>query len=772
MAGSAQKQMTGKILWSGLMAVAFTINMAVAELGASRTVLKQNSPVLHRQKRKWEWNTLSVQEELLRKYLPQKIGKLKNDNFNANTKFIIEGEGANDIFIVNDQGDIFVSKTLDRETKSQYHLTAHILDVLTNSSVEADSKFIVDVLDINDHSPVFQEPLNGSIPERSAAGSTVLIVTATDADDPTSPNARIEYALLNGTDLFSIDEEGVITTKLNNLDREKQSVYYINVKAKDMKDHTAGNTNTTTVIITVTDINDNRATFRKSKYSFDVREDEKPGFKVGTLEVDDLDEVDHKEPIFTIEDMSIKSLFDILPNHHKDGNLNLKQRLNYEEKKSYNFGVMISEDIKVVPDNQGKSLLTKAEVEIRVIDVDEPPEFTKQQYNFSILEGKISNPFIGTVTATDPDKEKHRIRYSIEDPNCPVKVNSGTGQLTLQKELDRELQDVYECQVTAQEDQPNGLKSYATVKLSVLDVNDNKPELSAQDVYVCENDKAGTVIGHINATDKDKHVARFRFSLAKKSENFSLYDNNNNTASIVVKKGEFSTEDPVEILEIEITDGGIPPLKSFSPLYIGVCTCLEGRQREYCKPAYSHAGVSVSALIAILLCILTILVIVILIVMRRRYQKDALVTLGKSSGEIHEQLVTYDEEGGGEMDTNGYDVSILSSACHDGTLLPRPGPAPTLYAVVKKPSACKGDMAMMIEVKKDEADHDRDGIPYDTLHIYGYEGTESLAGSLSSLDTSSSGSNLDYDFLNDWGPRFRTLAQLYGVDGSDSDGLY
>lgn len=26
----------------------------------------------------------------------------------------------------------------------------------------------------------------------------------------------------------------------------------------------------------------------------------------------------------------------------------------------------------------------------------------------------------------------------------------------------------------------------------------------------------------------------------------------------------------------------------------------------------------------------------------------------KNSGEIHEQLVTYDEEGGGEMDTNGY----------------------------------------------------------------------------------------------------------------------
>lgn len=45
-------------------------------------------------------------------------------------------------------------------------------------------------------------------------------------------------------------------------------------------------------------------------------------------------------------------------------------------------------------------------------------------------------------------------------------------------------------------------------------------------------------------------------------------------------------------------------------------------------------------------------VIVILFVMRKRYQKDSLASM-KNSGEIHEQLVTYDEEGGGEMDTNG-----------------------------------------------------------------------------------------------------------------------
>ena len=50
------------------------------------------------------------------------------------------------------------------------------------------------------------------------------------------------------------------------------------------------------------------------------------------------------------------------------------------------------------------------------------------------------------------------------------------------------------------------------------------------------------------------------------------------------------------------------------------------------------------------------------------------------------------------------------------------------------------------------------------LHIYGYEGAESIAESLSSLGTDSSDSDIDYDFLNDWGPRFKMLAELYGSD--------
>ncbi|CAG6016448.1 unnamed protein product [Menidia menidia] len=641
-----------------------------AEQGLLDIVEKESHPLLHRQKREWIWNSLFVEEEK-NKSLPFKIGQLKSSQVVPHRSFEIEGEGANSIFTVNGKGDLFVTKPLDREKKASYHLTAKMYDG-NKKLVENAGEFVVQVTDINDNCPVFPKSYNESIMERSEIGTEVVTVTATDADDPTTSNADLLYSLVpgRGTSAFRIDgATGAISANINSLDREKMSQYVVVVKVLDMGGKSTGCPATTSVTITISDANDNLASFSRSTYEVEVPEDHELNKKFLTLIVDDRDRPENKQPIFNIPSDHSK-IFYIKPNSNKDGELTLKQVLDYETKSIYTFAVQVEEKLRFPAENLN-SAITRAQ-----------------------------------------------------------------------------------------------------------DINDNQPELTVDEIFVCENDATNTVIGTLGGHDIDDREATFTFSLARESSNFSIKDYGNSTAAVMVKRGPFSLDDPNDYsLDVLIGDGGQPVLTSVTTLAIKSCRCDARRVPIQCKAGARRTGVSVHALVAILLCILTILVIVILFVMRKRYQKDSLANM-KNSGEIHEQLVTYDEEGGGEMDTNGYDVSILTSACHDGSLLRHPDhpPHPSLYAMVQKaphhaqqppPAACKGDMAAMIEVKKDEADHDRDGYPYDTLHIYGYEGPESLAGSLSSLDSSSDGSNLDYDFLNEWGPRFRALAELYGVDGSD-----
>ncbi|KAF7220284.1 cadherin-5 [Nothobranchius furzeri] len=733
-------------------------------------VRKESHPVLLRQKREWIWNSLYVEEEKPAP-IPYKIGKLKSSKAVEVKKFRIEGEGANTIFTVDEKGDLFVRKSLDREEKASYNLTARMLDG-NNKLIEDAGEFVVQVTDINDNSPIFPRTYNGSILERSMKGTTVVKVSATDADDPTTPNGELRYSLTSpgDTSSFEIDPiTGVISCKINTLDRESQRQYVLVVKAQDMRGMASGSTATTSVTIVIDDINDNLASFTKKMYSIEVPENHKLNEKIGTLELKDEDEIKNKKPTFTIQS-GYKDAFSIQLNDDKDGNLLLKKPLDYETRSNYVFIVEVNDDVRFPADNS-KTAVTRAEVTLIVVDVDEPPVFSQSTYIFSALEEQMLRN-IGKIQARDPDQASRSIKYSILDKDCPIDIDPFTGQLSTLRKLDRELQPTHEFQVRAQE-HPDGLESLVKVKINVQDVNDNTPELVVDEIFVCENDMRNMVIGTLRASDKDEQMSTFSFSFASHNSNFSIRDHGNNTADIIVRQGPFSLEDPNDYsVDVRISDGGQPIQTSVTKLSIKSCRCDARRIPTQCKASSRKMGVSVHALIAILLCILTILVIVILFVMRKRYQKDSLASM-KNSGEIHEQLVTYDEEGGGEMDTNGYDVSILTSACNDGSLLRHPDCLTHPYAMVQKPhhhtqpTACKGDMAAMIEMKKDEADHDRDGFPYDTLHIYGYEGPESLAGSLSSLETSSSGSNLDYDFLNDWGPRFKALAELYGVDGPD-----
>ncbi|XP_031196939.1 cadherin-5 [Mastomys coucha] len=740
-------------------------------------------PAHRRQKRDWIWNQMHIDEEK-NESLPHYVGKIKSNVNRENAKYVLQGEFADKVFGVDaNTGNVFAYERLDREKVSEYFLTALIVDKNTNKNLEQPSSFTIKVHDINDNWPVFsRQVFNASVPEMSAIGTSVIRVTAVDADDPTvAGHATVLYQIVKGNEYFGIDNSGLIFTKVKNLDREKKAEYKIVVETQDALG-LRGESGTATVLIRLEDINDNFPIFTQSTYTFSVPEDIRVGKPLGFLSVVDPDEPQNRMTKYSIMQGEYRDTFTIEtdPNRN-EGIIKPTKPLDYELIQQYTFYIEATDPtirFEYLSSTAGKN---KAKITINVLDVDEPPVFQRRFYHFQLPENQ-KKPLIGTVVAKDPDKARRNIGYSIRKTSDKGQFFRITkqGDIYNEKELDRETHAWYNLTVEANEldsrGNPVGKESIVQVYIEVLDENDNPPEFAKPyEPRVCENAVQGKLVVQISATDKDVVPVnpKFKFALKNEDSNFTLINNHDNTANITVKYGQFNREHAkFHYLPVLISDNGVPSLTGTSTLTVGVCKCNEQGEFTFCEEMAAQAGVSIQALVAIFLCILTITVITLLIFLRRRLRKQAHAH-SKSALEIHEQLVTYDEEGGGEMDTTSYDVSVLNSVRSGSTkpLRSTMDARPAVYTQVQKPPRLAPgvhggprEMATMIEVKKEEADNDGGGPPYDTLHIYGYEGAESIAESLSSLSTNSSDSDIDYDFLNDWGPRFKMLAELYGSD--------
>ncbi|CAL8383379.1 unnamed protein product [Arctogadus glacialis] len=247
----------------------------------------------------------------------------------------------------------------------------------------------------------------------------------------------------------------------------------------------------------------------------------------------------------------------------------------------------------------------------------------------------------------------------------------------------------------------------------------------------------------------------------------------NNSISVLAKHDTFRRQkQEMYYLPIIVTDNGHPPLSSTNTLTIRVCGCSKEGIVQSCNvEAYVlPIGLSMGALIAILACIILLLVIVVLFVTLRRHKHEPLII--KDEEDVRENIIRYDDEGGGEEDTEAFDIATLQNPDGVNGFLPRKDIKPDLQFMPRagQHNGPNGvDVDEFINVRLHEADNDPTAPPYDSIQIYGYEGRGSGAGSLSSLETASSDSDQNYDYLREWGPRFRRLGELYSVGESDRE---
>ncbi|XP_059569870.1 cadherin-11 isoform X2 [Alligator mississippiensis] len=499
--------------------------------------------VLHRSKRGWVWNQFFVIEEYTGPD-PVLVGRLHSDidSGDGNIKYILSGEGAGIIFVIDDKsGNIHATKTLDREERAQYTLTAQAVDRNTNRPLEPPSEFIVKVQDINDNPPEFlHENYHANVPERSNVGTSVIQVTASDADDPTYGNsAKLVYSILEGQPYFSVEAQtGIIRTALPNMDREAKEEYHVVIQAKDMGGHMGGLSGTTKVTITLTDVNDNPPKFPQSVYQMSVSEAAVPGEEVGRVKAKDPDIGENGLVSYSIIDGDGMDMFEITTDYEtQEGVVKLKKVLDFETQKFYSLKVEAANvhiDPKFISNGPFKDTVT---VKITVEDADEPPIFLAPSYILEVQENSNLGTVVGRVHAKDPDVANSAIRYSIDrhtDLERYFSINPEDGYIKTIKPLDREEIAWHNISVFATEAHNRHQEAKVPVAIKVLDVNDNAPKFAAvYEAFICENSQSNQPFITITADDKDDAAngPRFIFSLPPEiihNPNFTLRDNRDN----------------------------------------------------------------------------------------------------------------------------------------------------------------------------------------------------------------------------------------------------
>ncbi|XP_077591752.1 cadherin-7-like [Stigmatopora nigra] len=758
---------------------------------------------LNRHRRSWVWNQFFVLEEFTGNE-PLYVGKLHSDvdKGDGKVKYVLSGEGAASIFTIDENtGDIHATKRLDREAQAYYTLQAQAVDRLSNLPVEPRSQFVVKVQDINDNEPKFLDgPYFAGVPEMSPLGTMVVQVAATDADDPTYGNsARVVYSIVHGQPYFSVEPKtGVIRTALPNMDRETRDQYVLVIQAKDMVGQMGGLSGTTTVTVTLNDVNDNPPRFPHKVNQYTVLESLPVLSVVGRIKATDADVGPNAEMDYRIVDGDGPGVFNITTDENtQEGVLVLLKPLDFESKSSFSLRVeATNRNIDTNFLNLGPFSDTTA-LKVTVEDVDEAPVFAVPLSRMSVSEDARVGTSIGRVSAHDPDTSNNGIRYSIDrntDMERFFNVDALSGVISTAKPLDREANSVHNLTILGIESQdPNQIgKGLAVV--TVLDVNDNAPVFAMDyETLLCENAPPGTVIQTVSAVDKDEpqNGHRFYFSLdaaVAGNLNFTLRDNKDNTASIVTKRGGFRRrEQPTYRLPVLILDGGSPAQSSTNTLSVRVCECdSEAAPRSCGAVAYAAAGLGTGALLAILACVLTLLAMVLLIVTARRRRKVPLIL--EEERDVRENIVRYDDEGGGEEDTEAFDMVALRNlnAMRDpGARRDVTPDTPAVFAgyattgrpppTAPPPPARKSlpdNVAFreFIWERLRDADGDGSAPPYDSLQTYAFEGSGSVADSLSSLESLGADSDQSYDYLGNWGPPFRKLADLYG-DGRGGGGV-
>nr|XP_057919073.1 protocadherin alpha-3-like isoform X12 [Doryrhamphus excisus] len=458
-------------------------------------------------------------------------------------------------------------KSLDRESRSQHKLLISAIDG-GKPSRSGTAEIWVHVLDINDNMPVFNEDTYSVfLNENAPIGTTVIQVNATDFDE--GSNSEIVYTLGSNVnskirELFHVDPLiGAITVK-NQIDFELEESYEIDIQASD-KGPAPFRTDKS-VLVKIVDLNDNTPQIEVTSYSRAVAEDARVGTTVALISVADKDSGLNGKVIcslgehvpFTLSPSTQDNMYSIVT----------KSLMDREKKSAYEVTV-------VAKDAGVPSLSSEKSIFIIVSDVnDNSPEFSCSPYTFYVTENNPPGQFVFSVRAFDHDEgdnahiSYHILRDGREKEQVylhSLNINSENGHISALKSFDFETLKSFQFQVVATDAGSPPLSSNVTVKVFILDQNDNAPVIlypvssngSSEGVEeIPRNMKAGDLVTKVRAYDADiGYNGWLLFSLQQVTDH-SVFTLDRYTGQIRTLRSLTETDEAEHQLLILVKDNG------------------------------------------------------------------------------------------------------------------------------------------------------------------------------------------------------------------------
>ncbi|TKS82026.1 Cadherin-17 Intestinal peptide-associated transporter HPT-1 [Collichthys lucidus] len=416
--------------------------------------------------------------------------------------------------------------------------------------VEGPISVTIHVLDVNNNAPTFDKNIyTAVVREYSPAGAPFIRVSASDRDDPQTPNAHLSFSLVsqipnkNNILLFQINSE---TGEISTTEEGRQML-----KAREGIHYGKGE--------------DRSIEALKTKFNDycpvqNIPYEENPFFtcmeraELRRRNVDPLEDPDYTL-IVRVQDMGGVSETALSGNARVQIVVQQNLWVNpgpiiVQENLRETYPVVIAKYILVVlaQDNYGKEVDPPMEIQVLVEDVnDNAPICEEEESVFELQEGEPVGSLVGQVVAHDADDEgtlNSQLTYSFQDPDSLASVFSiepASGRIQALRSLQRREKQMYNFNVKVSDPV---FTTECKVVIKVIDVNNELPLFAKTeygDVSLAEDTPLGHTVLTIKATDADdpdSGSSRIEFHITAGNNDgvFTVETDGKGTGHVVIAK--------------------------------------------------------------------------------------------------------------------------------------------------------------------------------------------------------------------------------------------